>query len=85
MPTSWTARGAAPGAGPGSIWKIDGATGRVTLFANIAVAGRPNSGPGLGGIAFDPRILVGHLGPFYISSGTELHSPHSLPLCDESR
>lgn len=39
------------GGGPGSIWKIDGQTGDVTLFANI----EENSGPGLGNIAFDPR------------------------------
>jgi hypothetical protein len=47
--------GAAPGAGPGSIWKLDGATGAVTLFVNVIGAGQPNSGPGLGGLAVDPR------------------------------
>jgi hypothetical protein len=36
------------GGGPGSIWKIDGRTGAVSLFANI-----PNSGLSLGDIAFD--------------------------------
>ena len=41
---------AAAGGGPGSIWKIDGRTGAVNLFANI-----PNSGAGLGDIAFDPE------------------------------
>ena len=40
--------------GPGSIWKIDGTTGDVSLFANVALNGTPNSGPGLGNIAFDP-------------------------------
>lgn len=35
--------------GPGAIWKIDGLTGEVTLFANVA----GNSGPGFGNIAFD--------------------------------
>ena len=39
--------------GPGSIWKIDGQSGVVTLFANVALAGAPNSGPALGGMAFD--------------------------------
>ena len=39
---------AAAGGGPGSIWKIDGRTGAISLFANI-----PNSGAGLGDIAFD--------------------------------
>jgi len=45
------ARGQAPG--PGSIYKIDGITRQVSLFANIALDGAPNSGPGLGNIAFD--------------------------------
>jgi uncharacterized repeat protein (TIGR01451 family) len=40
--------------GPGSIWKIDGATGEVSLFANVTLDGTPNSGPALGGLAFDP-------------------------------
>jgi hypothetical protein len=39
--------------GPGSIWRIDGATGEVKLFANVALDGVPNSGTGLGGLAFD--------------------------------
>ena len=40
--------------GPGSIWRIDGRTGAVSLFANVVLAGVPNSGPALGGLAFDP-------------------------------
>jgi hypothetical protein len=40
--------------GPGSIWKIDGSTGAVTLFSNVVLGGVPNSGPALGGLAFDP-------------------------------
>ena len=40
--------------GPGSIWRIDGVTGAVNLFANVTLAGVPNSGPALGGLAFDP-------------------------------
>jgi hypothetical protein len=39
--------------GPGSIWKIDG-NGNVSLFANVAYQGVPNSGPALGNITFDP-------------------------------
>ncbi len=42
------------GGGPGSVWKIDGITGMVSLFANIESGGQPNSGPGLGNIAYDP-------------------------------
>lgn len=43
-----------PESGPGSIWKVDGRTGEVTLFANVELNGIPNSGPALGNIAFDP-------------------------------
>ncbi len=39
--------------GPGSIYKINGVTGEVTLFANVQLEGADNSGPGLGNIAFD--------------------------------
>ena len=39
--------------GPGSIWRVDGASGEVTLFANVTLDGAPNSGPALGGLAFD--------------------------------
>ncbi|MBV9433705.1 MAG: hypothetical protein JO137_17925 [Hyphomicrobiales bacterium] len=46
----WGRRG-----GPGSIWKIDGASARVSLFADVTTGNRPNSGAGLGGLAFDPR------------------------------
>ena len=38
-----------PGGGPGSIWKIDGATGTVSLLATL-----PTGPAGLGQIAFDP-------------------------------
>ncbi len=40
--------------GPGSIWRIDGASGAVSLFANVTLDGAANSGPALGGLAFDP-------------------------------
>jgi hypothetical protein len=39
--------------GPGSIWRIDGISGAVTLFANVTTNGVGNSGPALGGLAFD--------------------------------
>lgn len=45
--------GSERGGGPGSIWRIDGRTGEVSLFANVENDGQPNSGPGLGNIAFD--------------------------------
>jgi len=49
--------GAASGllGGPGTIYKVDGRTRQVSLFANITLGGRENSGPGLGNIAFDNR------------------------------
>ena len=47
--------GGLQGASPGAIWKIDGTTGAVTLFADTAFSGVANSGPGLGGLAFDPQ------------------------------
>jgi hypothetical protein len=50
MPGLWGPRG-----GPGSIWKIDGASARVSLLADVATGDRPNSGAALGGLAFDPQ------------------------------
>lgn len=41
------------GGGPGSIWRIDGTTGAVSLFANVTLDGASNPGPALGGLAFD--------------------------------
>ena len=41
MPGLW---GPAAGGGPGSIWKIDGATGAVSLFADVTLDGRPIPG-----------------------------------------
>ena len=39
--------------GPGAIYKIDGRTGAVTLFANVTLDGVPNPGAGLGNLAYD--------------------------------
>src|ERR1700730_11280449 len=39
---------AAAGGGPGSIWRVDGMTGEVRLFANVTLGGLENSGPALG-------------------------------------
>jgi hypothetical protein len=49
MPGQWGAAGGAMGY-PGSIWKIDGTTGEVSLFTTIAA----NTGAGLGNIVYDP-------------------------------
>lgn len=43
----------AAGGGPGSVWRIDGITGRVRLFTDVRSNGLSNAGPALGGIAFD--------------------------------
>ena len=41
------------GGGPGSVWRIDGATGAVSLFSTITSGRNENAGPGLGALAFD--------------------------------
>ena len=46
--------GGLTGGDAGTIWKIDGATGAVTALADTAFSGVANSGPGIGGLAFDP-------------------------------
>lgn len=56
--------GTALGGGPGSIWKFDGRTGKVSLFANVTLNGVSDRGPALGAIAFDPasrRLFVSDL------------------------
>lgn len=45
--------GPGPDGGPGSIWKVDGKTGGVSLLANVTLDGVKNPGPGLGNLAFD--------------------------------
>ncbi len=46
--------GALSSGSPGAIYKINGATGAVTNIADTAFSGVQNSGPGIGGLAFDP-------------------------------
>jgi len=43
------------GGTPGSVWRIDGKTGVVSLFANVTHDGKDNAGPGLGAITYDPK------------------------------
>jgi hypothetical protein len=52
---SWMDGQFGPSGGPGSIWKINGRTGEVSLFANVTLNGVANSGPALGSITFDPK------------------------------
>ena len=42
-----------PDGGPGTVWKIDAASGKPSLFARIGVDGRRNTGAALGNIAYD--------------------------------
>ena len=49
MPGQWGKAGGAVGY-PGSIWKVDGSTGAISLFTTIAA----NSGAGLGNLVYDP-------------------------------
>ena len=41
--------------GPGSIWKIDGKTGNVSLFTDIKTGGKANDGSGPGNIKVGPQ------------------------------
>jgi len=43
-----------PDGGPGSVWRVDGTTGQVTLFAQVGDEG-VNAAAALGGVAFDPE------------------------------
>ena len=53
MPGQWG--DPAKGGTPGSIWKVNGTTGAISLFANVQLGGAPNSGPGLGNLTFHAK------------------------------
>ena len=85
MPGQW-----GPGGGPGSIWKIDGLTGQVSLFANVVTSGKANSGAALGGLTYDPDTksffvadretgLIHRLGPNGADLGAYDHGLAGLP------
>jgi hypothetical protein len=84
MPGLWGPQ--ASGGGPGSIWKIDGTSGNVSLFVNVALGGAPNAGPALGGLAYDPAsnslfVADRQTGMIhrYAASGAELgHYDHGV-------
>lgn len=42
-----------PQAGPGTIWRVDGLTGQIAVFANLTHEGRENPGAALGNLAYD--------------------------------
>ena len=52
--SDWMAGMWGPGGGPGTVWKLDAATGyKPVKFADVGVGGRANSGAALGNIAYD--------------------------------
>jgi len=74
MPGMW-----GPGGGPGTVWKLDAATGyKPALFARITLDGRENSGAALGNIAYDKWNKQ-----FYVSD-LETGMIHRLKLADGS-
>ena len=63
--------------GPTSIWRVDGTTGQVALFANIGDEG-VNAAASLGGLAYDPRSQQ----VFAVDRGTGLIHRLSLDGAD---
>jgi hypothetical protein len=69
---------------PGSIYKVDGATGAVTLFAKVMLNGAPNPGPALGSLAYDAAhkqlfvsdLYTGMIHRFAIADGSEGGAPY---------
>jgi hypothetical protein len=76
---------------PGSIYKVDGTTGAVTLFAKVLLDGVPNPGPALGNLAYDAAhkqlfvsdLHTGMIHRFAIADGSELGTPYNH--CPEVR
>jgi hypothetical protein len=64
---------------PGSIYKVDGRTGAITLFAQAMLNGAANPGAALGGLAYDPEhrqlfaadLHTGMVHRFAIDTGNE--------------
>lgn len=64
---------------PGSIYRVDGTTGVVTLFAKVMLDGVPNPGPALGNLAYDAAhrqlfvsdLYTGMIHRFAIADGSE--------------
>jgi hypothetical protein len=69
---------------PGSIYKVDGATGVVTLFAKVMLDGVPNPGPALGNLAYDAAhkqlfasdLYTGMIHRFAVADGNEAGTPY---------
>jgi hypothetical protein len=64
---------------PGSIYKVDGTTGAISLFAKVMLDGVPNPGPALGNLAYDAAhqqlfvsdLYTGMIHRFAIADGSE--------------
>ena len=69
---------------PGSIYKVDGKTGAVSLFAKVMLGGVPNPGPALGNLAYDPAhkqlfvsdLYTGMIHRFAVADGSEGGAPY---------
>lgn len=69
---------------PGSIYKVDGTTGVVTLFAKAMLDGVPNPGPALGDLAYDAAhkqlfvsdLYTGMIHRFAAADGGEPGAPY---------
>lgn len=69
---------------PGSIYKVDGATGAATLFAKVMLDGVPNPGPALGNLAYDAArkqlfasdLYTGMIHRFAVADGSEPGAPY---------
>ncbi|MEP9349993.1 VWA domain-containing protein [Xanthobacter sp. KR7-225] len=83
--TSWMAGqfGLDLSGGPGSIYRVDGTSGEVTLFAEVMLNGAANPAPALGNLAYDGahrQLLVsdlhtGMVHRFSVDDGTERGPP----------
>jgi hypothetical protein len=70
---------------PGSIYKVDGTTGAVSLFAKVMLDGVPNPGPALGNLTYDAThkqlfvsdLYTGMIHRFAIADGSEPGPPYN--------
>jgi hypothetical protein len=69
---------------PGSIYKVDGTTGALNLFAKVMLDGVPNPGPALGNLAYDAAhkqlfvsdLYTGMIHRFAVADGSEPGAPY---------
>ena len=76
--------GALSSSSPSAIYKIDGATGAVTYIADTAFSGVSNTGPGIGGLAYDRRAKLSMPPTSIPVSSTVSASTKSLPISASS-